>query len=117
MILYLNTLDNKQIEVCLKQGEQILLCQKIAAERVQAEKLLLTVDAVLKKKKIKLKDIKAVEVKNRGGSFTSLRVGIAVANALGFALDVPVSGTDEGSLTHPVSRGASHPSQEGIFSK
>jgi tRNA A37 threonylcarbamoyladenosine modification protein TsaB len=94
MILFLNTLDNKQIEVCLCKGRQVLVCQKIPAERTQAEKLLAAVEAVLRKKKIRLKDIEAVEVKNRGGSFTSLRIGVAVANALGFALGIPVRGTD-----------------------
>jgi tRNA A37 threonylcarbamoyladenosine modification protein TsaB len=92
MILFLNTLDNQEIEVCLKQDAQFLLCQKISAQRAQAEKLLPAVEAVLKKK-IKLKDIERIEIKNSGGSFTSLRVGVATANALGFALGIPVQGT------------------------
>jgi tRNA threonylcarbamoyladenosine biosynthesis protein TsaB len=113
MILFINTANNQEIEICLKNGEEILLSRKIAIERTQAEKLLGLIEQVLKKAKIKLSDIESVAVQNSGSSFTSLRVGVATANALGFALGVPVRGAD--GLTHPVSLGASHPSQEGIF--
>lgn len=39
-----------------------------------------------------LKDITEVEVNPGPGSFTGVRVGVAIANALGFALGVPVNG-------------------------
>lgn len=39
------------------------------------------------------RDITEIEVNTGPGSFTGLRVGVAVANALGFALGVPVNGT------------------------
>jgi hypothetical protein len=32
-------------------------------------------------------------VENKGGTFTSVRIGIVVANALGYAWGVPVTGT------------------------
>ena len=92
MIIFINTLDKKEMEIRLSQGGKTLASQKIPAERAQAEKLLLAVSAILKKAKLKLKDIEAIEVENSGGSFTSLRIGVATANALGFALGVPVKG-------------------------
>lgn len=39
------------------------------------------------------KGITAIEVNTGPGSFTGTRVGVAVANALGFALDIPVNGS------------------------
>jgi tRNA A37 threonylcarbamoyladenosine modification protein TsaB len=93
MNLYLNTLDNKQIEVRLREGGRILLSQKVAAERAQGEKLLPAVEEILKRARLGLKDIEIIEVENHGGSFTSSRIGVAAANALGFALGVPVRGT------------------------
>ncbi len=35
--------------------------------------------------------LKGIEVETGPGSFTGLRVGISVANALGFALNIPVN--------------------------
>lgn len=40
-----------------------------------------------------LKDITAIEVNTGPGSFTGTRVGVAIANALGFALNIPVNGS------------------------
>ncbi len=93
MILSINTIGQPGIEIGLKEADKFIAQKKIEPGRVQAEKLLAAVEAVLKMKKIKLKDIEAIEVENRGGSFTSLRIGVAVANALGFALGIPVKGT------------------------
>jgi len=93
MILYINTANNQELEISLKNGEEVLLSQKIAVERTQAEKLLSAVEQILKKAEIKLTQIESIEVQNAGSSFTSLRVGVATANALGFALGIPVRGT------------------------
>jgi tRNA threonylcarbamoyladenosine biosynthesis protein TsaB len=94
MILFINTTEKSFIKVALKDGGEVLILEKIAVDRTQAEKLLPAVENILKKKKLKLKDIEKIEVENGGGSFTSLRIGVATANALGFALGVPVVGID-----------------------
>ncbi|MFH1536127.1 MAG: hypothetical protein ABIC96_03620 [Patescibacteria group bacterium] len=36
--------------------------------------------------------MRGIEVETGPGSFTGLRVGVSVANALGFALNIPVNG-------------------------
>lgn len=69
---------------------QLIVRQKIKAPRQQAEKLLPAIDRMLRTKKIKLNAIKKIVVVNRGGSFTSLRIGVLTANALGYALKIPV---------------------------
>ncbi len=94
MILYINTTPKEYMEIGLKEDDKILVMEKIPVERTQAEKLLPAVENILKKQKLKLKDLKKIEVENRGGSFTSLRIGVVTANALGYSLGIPVSGTD-----------------------
>lgn len=71
------SLDNKKITEEQKLGSQVLLPQIIK---------------VLKKKKASFADISKIKVNTGPGSFTGTRVGVAVANALGFALNIPVNG-------------------------
>ena len=62
-----------------------------------SERLLETIDSVIKKSKNKLSDIKGVFVIKGPGSFTGLRIGIAVANQFAHQLKIPITGltTDE----------------------
>lgn len=50
------------------------------------------IQELLKQKKAQIGDIRKIEVVTGPGSYTGLRVGAAIANALGFALKVPVNG-------------------------
>ena len=92
MILCINTNNDGGIKLALKQGSKSVAEKMFKAERLEAEKLLPAVEVLLKAKKINLKQIKKIEVANRGGSFTSLRIGVVTANALAYALGVPVKG-------------------------
>jgi len=64
------------------------------ARKEKSQKLLPFIIETLKKKKKKIEDIKEIEVNTGPGSFTGLRVGVSVANAIGWALDIPVNGKD-----------------------
>lgn len=57
-----------------------------------AEKLMPAIIKLLKSKKTDLKDIAKIKIADSGGSFTSLRIGVVTANALGYALNIPVEG-------------------------
>ena len=92
MILFINTNNDGGIKLALKQGSKSVAEKMFKAERLEAEKLLPAVEVLLKAKKINLKQIKKIEVANRGGSFTSLRVGVVTANALAYALGIDVEG-------------------------
>ncbi len=92
MILFIDTTKSHSIEVALKDNFKIIANEKISAPYTQAEKLLPLIDGILKKNNLDFKDIKKVNVRNRGGSFTGLRIGVITANALGYALGVPVEG-------------------------
>jgi len=90
MILYIDTTVNKYIKIAFKKDGRIVIIKKIPALYKQAEKLLPWLNKMLLKSNLKLNDIKKIIVNNRGGSFTSLRIGIITANTLGFALNIPV---------------------------
>jgi len=90
MTLYINTVSHDEIIIELRDNNNILAIKKISAPRTQAEKLLPAIDKLLKAKKIKLSELKNIIVANYGGSFTSLRIGVITANALAYALHIPV---------------------------
>lgn len=62
------------------------------ASHAQSRELLPKIDKLLKKNRIKLFDLNVIAVYQGPGSFTGLRVGISVANALAWGLDIPVVG-------------------------
>jgi len=67
----------------------------------KSQQLLSLINQALKKQKKNLKDISEIEVNLGPGSFTGLRVGVSVANALGWALKIPVNGKKPGELVEP----------------
>jgi len=90
MILYINTVSGEEIIIALYNNEKLIAEKKINAPRQQSEKLLPAIEKLLQTKKIKLSDLKKIRVENYGGSFTSLRIGVITANALAYALKIPV---------------------------
>ena len=93
MILYIDTTDNDIVKIALEARGNILASKEFSARRQQSEKLLPEIDKILKAKKKKISDIKSIRVADQGGSFTSLRIGVVTANALGYALGIPVTGS------------------------
>lgn len=89
MKLYIDTSPSKKIIIGLDKKRF-----ETDARQEKAQKLLPFIDELLKKEKKKLKDITEIEINTGPGSFTGLRVGVSVANALGWALGVPVNGKD-----------------------
>lgn len=59
------------------------------------------IEKVLKKEKLKTKDIESIQVNTGPGSFTGLRVGVSIANALSFVLGVPVNDKKVGEIETP----------------
>ena len=87
--LILDTADNKKISIGLKINKsKYTLTQKITSNKTQI--VLPMIDRILKKHKVRLRDIQQIEVNTIRGSFTGLRVGMAIANALSFILKIPV---------------------------
>ncbi|MFH1427958.1 MAG: hypothetical protein ABIG60_05550 [Patescibacteria group bacterium] len=100
MELYLDTTKENKIELAIINKKKILAKKVFAAKYTQAEKLLPAIDKLLKAKKFKLNNIKIIRVANSGGSFTALRIGVITANALAYALGIPVKGGSGKALSY-----------------
>ena len=96
MILYINTTLNNYLEVGIKKKNKFISKKGLSSRWTQAEKLLPLIKSLLRETRLKLKDIKAIKVFNYGGSYTSLRIGVITANALAYALKIPISGFKKG---------------------
>lgn len=93
MVLMIDTTCGEEIKVSLV-GQGVNFSKKILAPRKQAEKLLPFIVKILNHQKIDWRQIEEIKVQNNGGSFTSLRIGVLTANALAYALGVPVNPVD-----------------------
>ena len=89
MKLYIDTSSSEKIIVGLNEKKFETEAKKGASQR-----LLPFIVELIEKKRKKLEDIKEIEINTGPGSFTGLRVGVSVANALGWALGIPVNGKD-----------------------
>ncbi|MBU0998679.1 tRNA (adenosine(37)-N6)-threonylcarbamoyltransferase complex dimerization subunit type 1 TsaB [Patescibacteria group bacterium] len=87
MKLYIDTSQREEVTVSL-DGEVF----KTNSKKEKSQRLLPFIDETLKKKKLSLKDLTEIEVNIGPGSFTGLKVGVSVAQALGWALNIPVNG-------------------------
>ncbi len=96
MILYIDTTKGDQVEITIKQGSRVVTEKKFTAKYKQAERLLPEIKKLLKSRKLSLSKIKKIKVINQGGGFTALRIGVVTANALGYALAIPVTGDKRG---------------------
>ncbi len=93
MDLYINTIKNnsQEVEVQLIDNKKVRARKLIKAQYQQAEKLLPVIERLLKSQQVNPMKIKKILVVNKDGSFTALRIGVVTANALGYALGVPVT--------------------------
>ena len=64
----------------------------VAEARSRPVSVLEDVDAILRRGGVKAAQLEAIVVGTGPGSFTSIRMGLAVARGLAFALDLPVAG-------------------------
>ncbi len=99
MKLYISTASHTTIILELRSGKAVVVRKECEAAHRQAEKLLPEIEAMLKKTKHNIKDIKQIIVENKGEGFTALRIGVATANALSYALGVAVSTPEKGRAT------------------
>lgn len=89
MKLYIDTSQREEITISL--DKEVF---KTSSKKEKSQRLLPFIDEVLKKNKLTLKDLTEIKVNTGPGSFTGLKVGVSVAQSLGWALRIPVNGKD-----------------------
>ena len=99
-VLYIDTRDNKKITVRLEAEKEIFEKKSLASKK-RSQATLPLVQEVLKKSGLEFKDIDGIKVERGPGSFTGLKVGISIANALSFSLLKKVNGKALGEIELP----------------
>lgn len=91
MILYIDTKDQKQIRVDLKDGKKVVV--SLSEENEYGSQVLWPlIMKVMEFGKLELSGLEGIEVETGPGSYTGLKVGVSVANALGYSLGITVNG-------------------------
>ena len=96
MILTIRT-DNPDAELGLYQAEEQKAYLKWHADRNLSAEIHNKIDELLAKRHISYADIKGIVIYKGPGSFTGLRIGFSVANAITSELDIPIAaaGTEQ----------------------
>jgi tRNA threonylcarbamoyladenosine biosynthesis protein TsaB len=87
MKLSIDTSDGEEVAIKL-DGKEF----REKARKQKSQRLLPLIEETLKTEGKSLQDLDEIEVNTGPGSFTGLRVGVSIANALGWALGIPVNG-------------------------
>jgi len=90
--IYIDTTDNTKILVRLTIDSQEFVKEQKVESR-SAQLVLPLIDELLKEHSLTSEKIDEIEVNVGPGSFTGVRVGVSIANALAFALGIPVNKT------------------------
>lgn len=88
-ILALRT-DKPEAELYIFDGDKKLAELKWQAHLKLAETLNSKIEEILNKSSISYEDLGGLAVFKGPGSFTGLRIGMSVANALAYGLDIPI---------------------------
>ena len=101
MILYINTKDQKVIRIELRDKGKVI-SEMSEENEYGSQALLPLIDKILKRHSLKLKDLSEIQINAGPGSFTGLRIGLAIANALSFVLKIPINGKKVGEIILPI---------------
>ncbi len=90
MILIINTSNKDGFEIILANKKNDFLIKKVKGNFNYSEKLLVNIDKLLSKTNSNISKLKGIGVVVGPGGFSSIRVGVATANALVYALNLPI---------------------------
>lgn len=88
--LIIDTTDAKKTTIKFRSGRKT---DEITEENIPKSQIaLILIDKLLRRNKLNPTELDEIEVNTGPGSFTGTRVGVAIANALGFGLGIKVNG-------------------------
>lgn len=89
-ILYLDTSDSSNITAKIEIDGNAF--EEVSTTKTQRpESILILIEKLLEKTGSTLSEIDSIQIKRGPGSYTGLKVGVSVANALSFALQKEVN--------------------------
>lgn len=103
IVLSIDTASNKEVIIGLEKNSITDTMKKPLASHSD-QIILPLINEILQKHSLTLNDLTSITVVTGPGSFTGLRVGVAIANALGYLLTIPVNGklfSKDSSLVEP----------------
>ncbi len=95
MYLFLSTTGLDSIIALIGDDYKITAQKLWQSNNDQSEKLLSCIEWLLSQQGILKSQLRGIFVDNGPGSYTGLRVGVASANALAFALNIPIWPVDK----------------------
>lgn len=98
--LYIDTRNNAKVSARLDVDNAIFEAFSDSPTK-RPESILTLVDSVCNKAQIKPSDIDEIYVEEGPGSYTGLKVGVSVANALSFSLNKKINGKPLGEIVEP----------------
>lgn len=98
--LYIDTSDNKKLVVQVLKNENVVV-EEVETENPKADQVLVVLGRIIEKAGVDIHYIKNVRVHKGPGSFTGVRVGVSIANALAFTLGIPVNNKKVGEIEVP----------------
>jgi len=90
MIILTIRTDKPEAEIGLFDGDKKLAYSTWQAHRQLAETIHIRIQELLDSQGKQLKDLQGIVVFQGPGSFTGLRIGVSVANAFAYGLDIPL---------------------------
>ena len=99
VVLSIDTSDREKTSVSLELGERIFKKEK-QSEYNTSQTLLPLIDTLFQENNLTINEVTEIEVTEGPGSFTGLRVGVTIANTLGWILQIPVNGK-KGNIVEP----------------
>ncbi len=95
--LSIDTTDRKISRIGIIQDKKQDFVEKESKKNSQV--VLPLILQILKKNKLSFKDLTEIEVNPGPGSFTGIRVGLSIANALASVLRIPINGKAQGQAS------------------
>lgn len=94
MVLYINTTERDFLKFALIDNKsEVFLFSKNVGNK-QSENMIFLLNKFLKSQRVKLGGISKIIVNRGPGSFTSVRIGIVLANTLSYSLKISVIGVE-----------------------
>jgi tRNA threonylcarbamoyladenosine biosynthesis protein TsaB len=104
MIILTIRTDKPEAEIGLYKDNQRLAYETWTAHRELAETIHVQIAKILQFASKKWNDVEGTVVYKGPGSFTGLRIGLSVANALAYGLNVPIMAEGENWIETGISR-------------